>query len=246
MPLLLLLHLLSWRYWARHRGAFALATLGVALGVAVFVAVQCANYSVLRAFSSSLEAVSGRATVQIQGGARGLPESVYEQLVQNPDPRVRAAAPTLQKTLFSPTLKAGPRSEGTTLLVLGIDPFSQADFFDLDLETAPASTSPSTSSPAGAADTSASTSARAGSSTSGGPRSLRQAGEFLLRPDAIAISPSLARRFSLARGDKMELFVGSERKSFRVVAVASGEGLRGAFGGDFAVVDLANGPGSVR
>ncbi len=226
MPLLFLLRFLSWRYWARHRGALALATLGVSLGVAVFVAVQCANYSVLRAFSSSLEAVSGRANVQIEGGARGLPEEVYARLLQNPDPRVRAMAPSIQKTLFSPTLRPSARDTGTSLLVLGIDPFAQADFFDLDLELPPGS----------AASTYRAASGE-GARGAGVPRSLRAVGEFLLRPDAIAISPSLASRFHLRRGGVLELFVGSRRKKFHIVAVAGGLG--DAFGGDFALLDLA-------
>jgi putative ABC transport system permease protein len=228
MPLLFLLRFLSWRYWARHRGALALATLGVALGVAVFVAVQCANYSVLRAFSSSLEAVSGRANVQIVGGARGLPEGVYARLLQNPDARIQAAAPLIEKTLFSPTLKAKPQDAGTSLLILGIDPFAQADFFELDLQNALGSGAP-------ASTYVASEDAQSrGAST---PRSLRAVGEFLLRPDAIALSPSLAARFGLKSGSTLDLFVGSQRKTFRVVAIA--EGVGEAFGGDFALVDLA-------
>ena len=228
MPLLFLLRFLSWRYWARHRGALALATLGVALGVAVFVAVQCANYSVLRAFSSSLEAVSGRANVQIQGGTRGLPEEVYARLLQNPDARIQALAPSIQKTLFSPTLKRKPQDQGTSLLVLGIDPFAQADFFDLDLRALPSSQADSAF---------ASTSQDSQSRGSSVPNSLRSVGEFLLRPDAIALSPSLAARFGLRSGQPIELFVGSEKRRFRIVAIA--EGLGEAFGGDFALLDLA-------
>ena len=53
------LRYLSLRYWLRHRGAFALAGLGVALGIAVWVAIQIANASVLGAFSASLDAVAG-------------------------------------------------------------------------------------------------------------------------------------------------------------------------------------------
>lgn len=231
MPLLFLLRFLSWRYWARHRGALALAILGVALGVAVFVAVQCANYSVLRAFSTSLEAVSGRASVQIQGGTRGLPEGTYLRLLQNPDARIQALAPSIQKTLFSPTLRSRPQDQGTSLLVLGIDPFAQADFFDLDLQSLPASPRQL---PSASTYESSQNSQSRGASV---PRSLRSVGEFLLRPDAIAISPSLARRFGLRSGGTMELFVGSERKKFRIVAIA--QGLGDAFGGDFALLDIA-------
>jgi putative ABC transport system permease protein len=217
-----LLYFLSWRYWLSHRAGLALSALGVASGVAVFVAVQVANHSVLRAFESSLEAVSGRANLQIIGGARGLPESVYESLSRQDDPRVRALAPVLEKTLFSPSLKptSAPASEGTSILVLGVDVFAQADFLDFDLQKAAspasASTSPSTSEP-----------------------SSQPVWQFLLEPRAIAVSGSLAERFRVKQGDTLALFVGSRREQFQVAAIVRGEAIESAFGGDFALLDIA-------
>ena len=52
----------------------------VALGVAVVVAVDLANQSATRAFQLSTDAVVGKATHQIVGGARGLDDSVYRDL----------------------------------------------------------------------------------------------------------------------------------------------------------------------
>ncbi len=66
---------LALRYWLRHRGAFFLSTLGVTLGLAVFVSIQVANYSVLASFAASLDAVTGKANLQIVGGQAGLPDS---------------------------------------------------------------------------------------------------------------------------------------------------------------------------
>lgn len=126
--MLVLLRFLSLRYWLRHRGGFALAALGVTLGIAVFVSIQVANHSVLAAFSATLEAVSGKANLQIIGGANGLPEEIYTKVKQRGDVRIRAAAPIISKTLVSPTLKDSPDSIGTQLLVLGMDVFSEADF----------------------------------------------------------------------------------------------------------------------
>ncbi len=216
-----LLRLLSFRYWLRHRGAFALSALGVAMGVAVFVAVQIANFSVLSAFNASLEAVSGRANLQISGGARGLPESVYSELMTKPDARIRAAAPLLERTLFSPTLKLKPTDEGTSLLVLGIDPFSQAAFFDLDLRSA-ASISQSTSDD----------NLQRGDNAN-------PVWDFLLDPHAMAISQELARRYKLQVGSRIELFVGAQRKNFRVAAIVGNRSLNSAFGGDFVLLDIA-------
>ena len=126
--MLVLLRFLSLRYWLRHRGGFALAALGVTLGIAVFVSIQIANNSVLAAFSATLDAVSGKANLQIIGGGSGLPEAVYARIKQKNDARIHAAAPIITKTLVSPTLKDKPDSLGTQLLVLGVDVFAEADF----------------------------------------------------------------------------------------------------------------------
>ena len=57
-----------------------MSILGVALGVAVVVAVDLANESARRGFLLSVEALSGRATHEVVGGPLGLPEAVYREL----------------------------------------------------------------------------------------------------------------------------------------------------------------------
>ena len=70
-----------WRDARRHPWQWILAVLGVALGVAVVVAVDLANHSASRAFGLSLEAVSGKATHQIEAtGPGGLDETLFTHL----------------------------------------------------------------------------------------------------------------------------------------------------------------------
>src|SRR3989442_9080611 len=57
-----------------------LMILGVALGVAVVVAIDLANGSARRAFARSTEAVVGRAPHQGLGGPSGLPEELFRRL----------------------------------------------------------------------------------------------------------------------------------------------------------------------
>ncbi len=218
---------LSLRYWWRHFGAFWLATLGVTLGVAVFVSVQVANHSVLSAFGASLEAVAGKATLQIRGGANGLPESVYTRLMLQPDARIKAAAPIVTRTLFSPTLKLSPRDEGTSLLVMGIDIFAEAAFRDIDFSAEPGATRPQRGSP-GASDQTSSFA------------------KFLLDPNAIAISEQLARKYNLQTGSRLQLFIGAQRQDFTVTAVLRDADFNRAFGGDFALLDIAAAQESFR
>ena len=57
-----------------------LALLGIALGVAIVIAVDLANGSARRAFALSLQTVNGTATHQLVGGPQGIDDSVYARL----------------------------------------------------------------------------------------------------------------------------------------------------------------------
>lgn len=170
------LRFLSLRYWLRHRGAFVLAALGVALGIAVFVAIQIANASVLGAFSASLDATTGKANLQIRGGPNGLPDALVARLKTGGDPRILAVAPFSARTLFSPTLQ-------TSILVAGVDLFSEIDFraFDLESEARGEETKPPL--------------------------------DFLLDGRAIALSSSLAKRGALKVGSELQLLQGPTRQT---------------------------------
>lgn len=110
----------SRHYLRRHPWLLSLSILGVALGVAVVVAVDLANESARRGFLLSVEALSGRATHEIVGGPRGLPEAVYRDLRVRQG--VRLSAPVVEG--YART--AGPA--GQTFKILGIDPFAEGHF----------------------------------------------------------------------------------------------------------------------
>ncbi len=112
----------SRRYLWRHPWIVGLSVLGVALGVAVVVAVDLANASARRAFLLSVEALSGKASHEIVGGPAGVDESVYRRLrvelgVQESAPVVEGYARTLERP-------------GRTLHLLGVDPFAEGRFRD--------------------------------------------------------------------------------------------------------------------
>ena len=94
--------------------------LGVSIGVAVAVGIDIANTSASRAFDISTEAIVGRTTHYISGGSQGIDESIYVELrrtgVEVP------IAPIITDYVTSPSMN------GTTLQLLGIDPFSEAPF----------------------------------------------------------------------------------------------------------------------
>jgi putative ABC transport system permease protein len=115
-----MLWLAGLRYLRRHPWQLALAVFGIALGVAVVVAIDLANQSATRAFALSTEALAGSATHRVVGGPDGVPVEVYRRLVV--DGGV-TAAPILERRV---TVRAGEREE--RLRLLGIDPFAEAPF----------------------------------------------------------------------------------------------------------------------
>jgi len=109
----------SLRSMLRHPWQIGLCVLGVALGVAVVVAIDLATASARRAFDLSTQSVTGRATHQIVGGPRGLDEALYRQL--RVELGLRAAAPVVEGYV-----QALPLNQ--TLQVLGVDVFAEAPF----------------------------------------------------------------------------------------------------------------------
>ena len=110
----------SLRYLLRHPWQLGLALLGVALGVAVVVAVDLANQSAGRAFELSSEALTGSATHQVLGGPGGLPEDWYVSLRR--EHGIRDAAPVVEGVARLPD------EPGRVLRVLGVDVFAERRF----------------------------------------------------------------------------------------------------------------------
>jgi putative ABC transport system permease protein len=111
---------LAGRYISRRLFQSILFVLGVALGVAVVIAIDVANGSASRAFNLSTESITGKATNQIIAGPGGLPSALYTQI--RLDLGIREAAPIVEQYVSSPDLGEQP------LLLLGVDPFAEPPF----------------------------------------------------------------------------------------------------------------------
>lgn len=108
------------RYLIRRPFQSILCILGVALGVAMVIAIDLANSSASRAFELSTETVAGKATHQIVGSSLGLDEAVYRRL--KVELGVREAAPVVESYATAIELDQQP------LRILGIDVFADAPF----------------------------------------------------------------------------------------------------------------------
>jgi len=109
----------SGRFLRRHPWQTILTLVGVMLGVAVVVAVDLANASAQRAFELSMQAVGGRASHQLSGGPRGLPDDLFARL--RIELGIRPATPVIEGVA---------RVDGETLRLIGIEPFTARAFHD--------------------------------------------------------------------------------------------------------------------
>jgi putative ABC transport system permease protein len=106
----------------RHPVLLLLNILSIAMGVAVFLAIQIANRSAAQSFRAGIEMVAGRANLEVRGS---IDERVLPEISALPG--VRAAAPVVEALL---TLPGHP---GEYLRVVGLDPFSARELRTFDL-----------------------------------------------------------------------------------------------------------------
>lgn len=214
-----LLRWVSARRFGSERARVLVTVLGVALGVAVFVAIRLANVSALASFSDTVDAVAGRANLRLSAGAEGVDERWF--VAARETPGVLAAAPVIELPVAARAggaLRAGEggsmkrRGYAETLLVLGVDLFSERSFARHG---------------SAAADRGADSSGVAG------------ALEFLAEPRAVAITRTLARRHGLAPGDTLTVLAAGRPEPLVVRRVIEDAGLQQAFGGNVVVIDIA-------
>lgn len=111
---------LAWRHARRRPLQSLFFVVGVAIGVAMIVAIDLANGSAERAFALGTETVTGKATHQILGGPGGLDEEIYGRLRR--ELGYRNSAPVVESYVTANALDAQP------MRMLGIDPFAEAPF----------------------------------------------------------------------------------------------------------------------
>jgi putative ABC transport system permease protein len=108
-----LMRLVTMPYLRQNPLRTCLTILGVAFGVAIFVAIRVTNLSTLRAFTETVDAVSGRTQLHIVGEVSSLDQSLYPRVRSMPG--LAAAVPVVTGYAM-----AEPWEE-ELLLVLGID-----------------------------------------------------------------------------------------------------------------------------
>ncbi|MBP8296072.1 MAG: ABC transporter permease [Burkholderiales bacterium] len=90
--------------WQENRGRLLLSVAGVALGVALGVAVHLINGSAITEFSLAARMLSGDADLVVRGPLEGFDEAIYPQLAQLPG--VDVASPALEFDVRLPGRRA--------------------------------------------------------------------------------------------------------------------------------------------
>jgi len=121
-----LLRLISWQYARTHRLRSLLTTVGIVLGVGIFVGMHTVGASVLSALNLTIDRIAGKTQLQVTAGEAGFPEDVLEG-VQSLRV-VAAAAPVIEAVVQS-----GIKGEGN-LLVVGVDMTGDRSLREYDLE----------------------------------------------------------------------------------------------------------------
>jgi putative ABC transport system permease protein len=219
-----LLRWVSFRHVLEAWPRAVLTLCGVALGVAVFVSIRLANHSALASFSATVDAVAGKANLEVSGDAAGFAEHWFP--IARATPGVRAATPVIQLYAYAkPGLPAtrtvfgsgaGPNARGPyseTLLVLGIDIFSAGPF--------------ALYRPGEAVAEKGSGPARAGALA------------LVSSPRAAAVTASFARRHGLRLGDPLTVLASGHPVPLAVRWIVSSPELEQAFAGNVVLVDIA-------
>lgn len=181
------------RYISRRLLQSALFVLGVALGVAMVIAIDVANTSSSRAFDLSAQSISGKATHQILGGPNGVPTSLYRQLRLGLD--LHTIAPVIEQYVRGVNVGDQP------MRLLGIDPFAEPPFRDYLTAASVENAGPTTAS--------ASTASSLGDAINA----------FIAEPRTVLVSATLAKRFGLKTGDLLEVRSNDRLVELRIVGL---------------------------
>lgn len=110
------------RSMCRHPVLAGLNVVGVALGVAVFLAIGAANRSAVQSFRAGVDLVAGRANLEVRGR---IDDSLFPRIASLDG--VRAATPLVEGAVSL------PGHPGEYLRILGIDPFTGRPLRTFDL-----------------------------------------------------------------------------------------------------------------
>src|SRR5580765_2250457 len=198
----------------RERARTLTTVLGVALGVAVVIAIQLTNTSSVKGFETALSTVAGKASVEILGSG-GVDETILPSLGWLRE--FGAASPVIEGEMalvLGGELRAR-RSEA--LKVLGVDILRDLTIRGYVVGAAEASNQ------------------EARGRT--GDLSAQQFLELLTSPQSVVLTEKLARQRGLELGDSVRLMAGDRVNTYVIRGLLKDEGPALVMDGNFALMD---------
>ncbi len=205
------------RALAREKLRSVLAIGGIALGLAVMVAVRLANVSVIDSFRAAVDSVSGDADLRISGTAGAFDELLVRDVFWlepygQVSPVLENYAMVVDEQRRQTASDRGPLLRGELLYVLGVDVLRDSGLRQYDVLQL--------------ADTDAEQR----------PHKLL---DLLLARDAIILTETFASRAGLELGATIRLAFGSQERELVVRGLLRDSGPARTLQGNFAVMDLA-------
>jgi putative ABC transport system permease protein len=196
--------------------------LGVALGIAVVIAIQLTNASSVRGFETALETVAGKTAIEIIGTGAGVEEDLVPQLSWLREYGIISPVIEGSAAIVVGDPRALSRRQMEAVKVLGIDILRDQPFRDyqlLEIEQA---------------------SRLAGQQASGiRDFNTQQFLEILTSPQTVVITEKLATRRNYALGSSMRLMIGDRILDFVVRGILKNEGPARVLDGNFIMMDIA-------
>jgi putative ABC transport system permease protein len=188
--------------------------VGVALGIAVVVAIQLTNASSVRGFETALETIAGRTAIEVVGTA-GIDETQLPALAFLGEFGVMSPIIEGNAALVTGDLASSPESRLEAVRVLGVDILRDQPLRDYELL------------------------AVEGGGAASAEITTQRFLELLTDERAIITTEKLARRRGFAVGSELRLLFGDRVGSYVVKALLKDEGPARVLDGNFILMDIA-------
>jgi putative ABC transport system permease protein len=225
------------RRMAEERARTITTVIGIALGIAVVLAIQLTNASSVRGFEAALTSVAGRTSVEILGSG-GIDETRLTDLGWLRG--FGAMSPVIEGEMAIVTGSENRARRTEAVKVLGVDILQDLTLRDYVLDARGEGSEPGGSKPGGSKPEGSEPggSQRQGSQHQGSLTS-QQFLELLTSPRAIVITEKLARRRGYALGDELQLMAGDRVNTFVIRGLLEDEGPATVMDGSFVLMDIA-------
>ena len=216
---------------AQERARTITTVTGIALGIAVVIAIQLTNASSVRGFETALNTVAGHTSLEIAGTA-GVPERLIAGVGWLREFGTLAPVIEGEMAIVSEEMLAARASERTptgvpvrpvrrseAVKVLGVDILRDLTLRDYAV---------------------AERQTRGGDAVgSGDPLTAQQFLEILTSPRSVVITERLARRRGYKLGDEISLMTGDRVNTFVIRALLEDKGPARVMDGSFMLMDIA-------